>query len=241
MDPRDWNQFDGFQPLPAIMTYFEDLSLENSQLPRLWNIADSESKDTPIVILEASTGRRIPYWAELDHNSDDPDNGQQQNRTLMIWPAFRLEDGERYIVGIRGLRNSNNELIQPSSGFAALRNNGSSNDAAIEMRRDYFGLYIFSILSENGVEHSELQIAWDFTVMTTKQMTTRMINMRDDALSRIDWDNGGVEYRIVSIIEDGNDYIARKIQGLMSVPWYLNQRIPGPNVRMETQWDNHLV
>ena len=69
VDPTAWNIMDGFNPLPAIMTYFEDLSLENSNLPRLWNIGTSESTDTPVIILEASTGRRIPYWAELDHTN----------------------------------------------------------------------------------------------------------------------------------------------------------------------------
>merc|ERR1719474_110188 len=228
-------------PLPAIMTYFEDLSLEHSALPRVWNIAPSESKDTPVVILEASTGRRIPYWAELDHNSDDPTTGGQQNRTLMIWPAFRLEDGERYIVAMRGLKNSENELVEPSPGFAALRDNATTDDPAIEGRRDYFGLHIFSVLSDHGVEHSELQIAWDFTVMSTKQITTRMLNMRDDALSRIEWKHGGVRYRLESITDDLNDHTARRIEGSLFVPWYLNKLLPGPRVRIETQWDNHLM
>ena len=78
----DWNQLDGFSPLPSILTYFDDLSLVNSNLPQLWNIADSEKEDTAIIILEASTMRRIPYWAELDHNSDI--DGYQKNRTFMV-------------------------------------------------------------------------------------------------------------------------------------------------------------
>lgn len=89
VNPRDWNILDGFSPLPSILTYFDDLSLENSNLPRLWNIADSAQQDTPIIILEASTMRRITYWAELDHNSDDPVTGYQQNRTFMVWPSER--------------------------------------------------------------------------------------------------------------------------------------------------------
>ena len=91
------------------------------------------------------------------------------------------------------------------------------------------------------MDRDTLQIAWDFTVMSTKQQTTRMINMRDDALSRIDWDNGGVNYRIVLVEDNYNDYTARRVNGLMTVPWYLNKRLPGSDVRMMTQWDNPLM
>eukprot|EP01084_Bolivina_argentea_P226894 383196_1 len=241
VDPTNWNVLDGFSPLPAIMTFFDDLSLENSNVPRLWNIDLSSEENTPVVILEASTGRRIPYWAELDHNSDDLITGYQENRTLMIWPAFRLNDGERYIIGMRGLQNSKNELVGLSPGFAALRDGTNSNDPAIVNRRQYFEDYIFKPLTANGVDRNELQIAWDFSVMSTKQQTTRMINMRDDAFTRIDWKNGGVKYRIFAIQDNYNEYTARRINGMMSVPWYLNNRLPSVNTRIITQWDNTLM
>ena len=29
IDPTSWNRVDGFAPIPAILTYFEDLSISN--------------------------------------------------------------------------------------------------------------------------------------------------------------------------------------------------------------------
>ena len=88
VNPFDYNIFNGFSPLPNILAYFDDLSIDNCA--RLWNISQSNDIDSPVIILHTKTLKRIPHWVELDHSSDQPITGNEPNRTLMIWPAQRL-------------------------------------------------------------------------------------------------------------------------------------------------------
>ena len=70
--------------------------------------------------------------------------------------------------------------------------------------------------------------------MSTKQMTQTMLNMKQDAFNRIDWKNGGVKYKIQNVIDNPSNlsYIARKVDAVMYVPWYLNDRLPTVNTRI---------
>lgn len=118
-----------------------------------------------------------------------------------------------------------------------LRDNITTNNPAIEDRRDRYNDYIFPKLEANGVDRNTLQLAWEFTVMSTKAQTNTMVSMRDDAFNRIK--DGNVEYEIRQVIENPYDNIARKILGIMKTPWYLNERLPGLKtriVRNETDW-----
>ena len=71
-----------------------------------------------------------------------------------------------------------------SPGFASLRDGTPSTDPNINARRTLFK-GIFASLATAGVEQSSLQLAWDFTVGTTKSVTQRMVAARDDAMSRL--------------------------------------------------------
>lgn len=239
VNPLEWNALlDGFSPLPCILTFFSNVSINNC--PRLWNISQSIADDTkenvPIIILQASNNKHVPFWVELDHISDTPITHRERNRTLMIWPAERLIDGERYIIGIRNMVTDNGKEVQVSSAFQSLRDSSISNDTSVNFRREWFNNKIFPLLIANGFERHSLQLAWDFTVQSTKSLTSTMIHMRDDAFSRID--DQGVQYRITSIVDNPSSlkYIGRKIKGLMSVPWYLNDRLPSTSVRIVREW-----
>ncbi len=86
-----------------------------------------------------------------------------------------------------------------------------------------------------------LQLSWDFTVQSTKTITTTMITMRDDAFSRIK--NGSVNYKIEAVVDYPIDipYAGRKINGTMYVPWYLNTRLPEPEARIVRNVDNYFL
>ena len=93
VNPYYWNFLDGFSPIPAILTYWEDLSILNCA--PLWNISQSMDENAAIVILDPNTNKRIAHWTELDHASDT-EFTEEKNKTLMIWPYKRLEDGGNY-------------------------------------------------------------------------------------------------------------------------------------------------
>ena len=101
----------------------------------------------------------------------------------MMWPSARLESGRRYIVAIRNIAYDTNGSLIPAS--PALRDGMPSSDPNINGRRALFK-DIFSHLSDAGVEQGDLQLAWDFTVGTTKSLTERMVGARDDAMARLE-------------------------------------------------------
>lgn len=228
VDLGGWNDLDGFSPMPGIVTYFEDLSIANC--PRLWDINASLSPSSPTVLVDTSTGQLVPHWVELDHSSD-ANHPQGYKRTLILWPAHRLSDSTRYVVGMRGLVSNSARPILASFAFAALRDSFSTQNPAIESRRAHFNSSVFPVLAQVGVARSSLQLAWDFTVMSTHTLTNRMLTMRDDAFRRT---TGGIAYRITESQDNPSSDIARRVHGYMTVPWYLNQVEPGVDVRVVT-------
>jgi hypothetical protein len=126
--PDEWNRNDGFSPGAMALTYVADLDLEASfgldpedfddtgvaqiRVPEL-----SLAADAPIVLLNADTGERHPYFAELDTHPDTPDD----QRLLIIRPLSNLEHGNRYVVGLRDLVDHDGESIAASEAFATVR------------------------------------------------------------------------------------------------------------------------
>jgi hypothetical protein len=179
--------------------------------------------DSPTILLEVETGKLIPHFSELDVSSptDDDDRG------FMIRPVVRLADGARYIVAIRKVVDARGQPVEPSEAFRALRDGMPSDDASIEGRR---ALYddIFAKLDTAGIPKDDLQIAWDYTTASRQNNTAWLLHMRDDALAQVGED--GPTYRIISVEEDPNPHIKRRILGKMTVPLYLDQ--PGPGGRL---------
>ena len=66
VDPTEWNRNDGFSPGQAISLHVPGLDIDASEIPSLTDIEASLADDAPIVLLDATTGDRHPYFAELD-------------------------------------------------------------------------------------------------------------------------------------------------------------------------------
>ncbi len=181
------------------------------------------------MLIEADTGRRVPHWVDVDQNTgNDGLDDRPDQRLFMIRPAERLKDGTRYIVAIRGVQNVHGEQIEPSKVFRALRDGEKLDDTATEAevwtvyaRRELYA-DIFDKLSGAGVDKSDLQIAWDYTTATTKNITGRMIEMRDKALAVVGDDGPTFELSKVEelTLAESPDLI-RRIEVTMKVPLYL--------------------
>ena len=222
-DPAPWNALDGFSPGIAISTHFPDVtpdSLTASNVATATTIGRSLEDDSPTVLLDASTGERVPHWVDLDATGSD-----DANRMFMLRPAVRLADGTRYIVAIRGLVDGAGETIAATEGFAALRDRTPSDDAAINDRRPLYG-DIFNHTTEAGIDRDGLQLAWDFSTSSSENNTAWMVHMRDEAFDLIGAD--GPSYVITSAESDWDKEgrIAHRLFLDMEVPMYLNQIDP---------------
>lgn len=102
-------------------------------------------------------------------------------------------------------------MIQANPSFQALRDNTTTTDPDIEFRRNYFDSVTFPLLEQAGFERSSLVLAWDFTVGTQDSLTSKMMFIRDDGLSRVEA-AGGVQWGIRKVEDDFNQYIARHIE-----------------------------
>ena len=111
--------FDGFSPVSPAITYFPNASIDNC--PRLWNMETSLDENSPTILLNADTGDRIMHWVELDHSSDMEGVDLVYPRAMLIWPSQALNDSSRYIVAIRGLKNTSNDLVEASPAFKVTR------------------------------------------------------------------------------------------------------------------------
>jgi hypothetical protein len=186
IDPTDWNRLDGFSPGSPIVTHVPGMdnpqAFANTEPPTNTDIARSLDRDSPIVVVDANTGRRWPVWAELDRSVDLNGNPPPPSQTaLIIRPARNLAEGHRYIVALRDLKDANGHVLSPQSAFADLTDGHGGPSA----RQLYYQRHIFPQLQRVGVSRKSLYLAWDFTVASRQSLTETSLFMRDDALAKL--------------------------------------------------------
>ncbi len=240
VDPREWNLNDGFSPGTPVLTFVPDIDLHqtwgttdeaHSDVPANElgyydyrdHIADIErylAPDAPIVILDADTGERHPFWSEMDQHGDPGD------ALLILRPARNFEEGHRYIVALRDMRDANGQVIAPSAGFAAYRDGTADDVRAPHMES------LFTGLSDAGIERDDLYLAWDFTVASQRSLTEQVLGIRDDAFAqlgdtdladvRIQGRSPSFEVTAVETFDEPVEGTARRVSGFVTVPNYLS-------------------
>ena len=213
-DPEAFNDRDGFSPGGTILAHLPGATAAG--LADSLHIGDSLEPDSRTILLDATTGQRVPHFAEIDVNAPP------EQASLMIQPAVGLDYTHRYIVGVRGLVDGAGAPVAASEAFAALRDGTPTDDPAIEDRRPLY-VDIFAQLEDQGVTRDALQLAWDFTVASREDTNGRVVAMRDAALEAV---GDGPTYAILSVEEDVSESIFRRIQGEIEVPLFLDD--PGP-------------
>jgi hypothetical protein len=236
IDPTEWNRNDGFSPGTPILAEVPGVDLEKTKAAPVTDIGNSLHRDAPIVLLDTKTGRRTPYWAELDANATDP--GRQ---ALIIHPAVNLTEGGHYIVALRSMRDGGGHVIPPAPAFAAYAG-AHAGHGNVDRHRLAQMNKIFAALAKDGVARSGLYLAWDFTVASERNLSERMLHIRDDAfraLGDTDLSDGKVQGRSPTFTVDTvrdftpcgadgcrpgqSDEIARHVEGHVYVPCYLNE------------------
>ncbi len=126
IDVTDQNRADGWSPGSVMMAQIPELDAKKSKLPSLVDTKRSLDGGSPIVVLDATTGERVPFWSELDANADPG-----QTPLLMIHPAVNFADGHRIVVGFRGFVDGSGHAIAPTPAFAAYRDGQRTTDAGV--------------------------------------------------------------------------------------------------------------
>jgi hypothetical protein len=220
VDPTDQNRADGWSPGSPMLAQLDGLDVAQSKVPGLRDAQRSLDADSSIVLVDATTGKRHPFWAELDAIADPG-----ETPLLLIHPKINFADGHRIVVGLRSLVDSSGHAIEPSLAFAAYRDGQRTTDAIFEARRPSME-QIFDDLAKAGVRRGDLQLAWNFTIASTESLTARMIAIRDDAFGVLG--DAAPAFTVDTITDNPNQYVRRRIEGTFQIPLYLTaQGNPG--------------
>jgi hypothetical protein len=213
IDPAAWNLHDGFSANASLLTYVADL--DPSNLPAWTDLGASLDDGATVVLVDTTSGERIPLWAEPDAGSVD----YPEEQLLVIHPAVSLEPATTYVVGLRGLNTNAGEPIQVSRLFEAYRDNSTTEIEPIESRRDSMQAG-FVALEQAGVARDDLQLAWTFTTASTENTTAGILEMRDETMVALG--DSTPEFQVTAVNEDPeNPGLARFVEGTYSVPNYL--------------------
>ncbi len=235
IDPTEFNRADGFSPGSSILTYVPNLSLKQTGAVPLTNLRKSLDRNQAIAVVNARTGQRHLIWAELDTTS------KASERLLIIHPARNLARGQRYIVALSKLRDTQGRLIKAPASFRVFRDQLQTKDKSLERRRLGFEKN-FATLAKAGVKRKDLYLSWDFTVASTRTITERSLEIRDNAFAVLGDKNlvdktvkgGAPRFALDPAQEfapcgsDGcqageSDLLARTVTGTMTVPCYLDK------------------
>jgi hypothetical protein len=251
IDPTEWNRNDGFSPGSMILTFVPGLNLHrtwgtqsltgarvggpNDPRDHISAIGRYKRASAPILLIDATTGKRWPFWSELDMNAGTA----ADQRLLIIRPAVNLAEGHRYLVGLRNMRDGAGHLIPASGEFAAYRDGTAGPDGDLmfdETRRASVNRVIAGIENAeeargNAFDRKSLYLAWDFTVASERNLTERVLHIRDDAFAQLG-DTNLADSRIQGVAprfaittvtdEKGDGARLRKVEGTITVPNYLN-------------------
>ena len=257
IEPFEWNRSDGFSAGAQILTVVPGMTsnadLAPSGLPSATNLAMNDptvNPDPGVILLDADTGQTWPVWVEVDQYKQEDGVlpagaiGHVQ-QDLMIHPAKNLLDGHRYIVALRHLHKDHGTLAAAPATFTAYRDGSAS---PTDPRTAHMN-GIFANLAQAGwTNRSALYLAWDFTTASTKNVTGRLLHIRDDAFSQLgqtrkDSAKGGITrgskapgFTVSSVTNytpAQNARVARQISGTFTVPCYLGPTC-GPPVKCAT-------
>ena len=214
IEPSEWNRNDGFSPLTSMLTYVPGLDVEASKLPSWTDPTASLAEGSPVVLVDLDTGERVPVWAEPDARA-----ASNEDRLLVVNPLEVLAEGHRYAVGISALVGQDGRVLEPNPVFAAYRDRIRLPEP-MEARRDAME-EVFAGLSAAGVDRGDLYLAWDFTVMSERNVSERMLHIRDQALDLLG--DASPEFTVQEVIDgvDEDGLIARQVVGTYVVPNFL--------------------
>src|SRR4051794_2957555 len=224
IDPTEFNRNDGWSPGSPVMTSVPGLDVARTGIAPITNIGASLADDAPVVLLDAATGQRQPYFAELDAN---PTDGQQP--LLIVRPAVNFTDGHRYVIGLRGMKDGAGKEIPANDTFVQRRTKAQA-DLDSRAAKDNHGQRIkaaqswddpvFAPLARQGIEPKSLYLAWTFTIASTDNITGRMVHIRDDAFAPLGAD-GAPAFTVDTVTDNYSDKVARRVEGTFTVPNYL--------------------
>ncbi|GAC1334912.1 MAG: hypothetical protein NVSMB17_17180 [Candidatus Dormibacteria bacterium] len=234
IETTEWARSDGVSAGAQILTVVPGMTrnedIAKSGMPPVTHLGANADRDPGVVVLDTQTGRRWPVWAEVDQYTDEsgPVASGSVQQDLMIHPATNLADGHRYIVALRHLVRDDGTVAPAPAAFRAYRDRTAP---AADPRRAHME-NLFATLRQAGIARGDLYLAWDFTTASTRNVTGRLLSIRDDAFrqlgdthlasGRVSGDAPAFTVESVTNYTTAeNANLARRVRGHFTVPCYV--------------------
>src|SRR3954467_6822070 len=150
--PDEYNRNDGFSPGSPIHTFVPGLDFARTGLVPITDMARAFDADQPAVVIDADSGERQLVWAEMDANAKT-----DADRNLFIRPARNWEEGHRYIVALRFLKDASGRALEAQPAFRAYRDKDSDTRRPVDPRRRHMD-ELFKTLNKAGVKRKDLYL-----------------------------------------------------------------------------------
>jgi hypothetical protein len=224
---KQYDRNDGFSPGSDIIVRVPGLdnpaAFAKTNPVRLTDMSKAFKQTAPIVVIDAQTHKRQLIWAELDSNAPNA-----ANTTLLIHPGKNFIEGHRYIVAMRNLKDKNGTTLQAPSWFELLRDGKPLPLAEQSQEARYAS--IFKSLEQAGIKRGNLYEAWDFTVMSRRSLSSRMLHIRNAAFDQLgDHDladhaaaGHAPAFSVTNVTNNPAAGIMSEVTGTFTVPCYLN-------------------
>lgn len=208
---------DGFSIQPHVMAHFA-VEIDAANLTAAGpELSGSIGDESPTLIIEASTGRRIQHFVDLDpRETEDP-----TRRAMTLRPMERLKNGARYVVALRGLVDAAGAPVAPPEGFRRLRDAAAAGVEGLAALAARFDADVFGVLEGQGVAREDLILAWDFTTQTREHATGDMLTVTGKMRNATAADPPA--FSVLSVEEDVNEEIGRLVHATITVPLFLDK------------------
>jgi hypothetical protein len=219
------NELHGYSIGASLYTYLEDATLEGVvQWPELDGYMN---KDVKTIIINTKDNSRVPHHVELEYYSTQ----SQGNSLFILRPMIPLEYNTTYVVGIRNIKNTQDQTISASENFSLLRDHTRklqkhTDNTDILRQTSIYNDVIFPTLEQEGFTRDKLQMAWSFSTAPKSHQQERSFHMKQ--LTEQWLQNNQITYEITDVEEENCDEDqGRYISGKFTTPLFLEDNTPG--------------
>ena len=154
IDPSYLNEFDGFSVSAGILWHLP--GIRDDDLVSYELIKRSTFLNSTTLLIAPDTSL-FPHFAERDYSNPDPE------KIFYLQPAKSLKFGTQYIAVIKNFKDSNGNLLQPSSvtqDYIAAYKKGQSTIAGDSRYARL--LTTLTYLDNQSIDLNSIQLIWDF-------------------------------------------------------------------------------
>ncbi|HEY8075453.1 MAG TPA: hypothetical protein VIF62_15115, partial [Labilithrix sp.] len=210
---------DGFSTLSTIVASLPGDVAHDGLATALDDASVSLAPASASVLLEASTGTRVPHYVDVYDRVQDG-----QRRPIVIRPLAPLKPKTRYVVALAGVKVEGGALASPAEGFRRLRDRAGDPALGAWAR---FESDVFAPLVTAGVPRESLQLAWDFTTGSAELPSRDMLHVRDLTQA---WLAANVPVVTIASASAASDRLATIVKGSVTGPLFLDSADPGAHL-----------